>query len=196
MAEDNRQKILDFAVAAIDSGGEASLRVHDVAGQAGVTVPVVYHYFGSREGLVVATQIERYARQALTDTKVIARAVAECQTRDELRTTLRLTWERTIAQRAESRWRRVNVVGSAYARSELEAAIDKAQREIIATLVAILEPCQERGWLRTGIDLTTAMAWQHGVLLSRAFLEHGSHDVDMREWDRLTLEACDRAFFG
>ena len=195
MAEDNRQKILDFAVAAIDSGGEASLRVHDVAGQAGVTVPVVYHYFGSREGLVIAAQTDRYLRQVQTDIKVIGRAVAECQTRDELRTALRTIWQKSLAHRAANRWRRISVLGSAYARPDLEDAIFKAQREVTAALFVILEPCRDRGWLRSGIDLTSVLAWHHAVLISRFFIEHGTPEADATEWDRLTLEALDRAFF-
>lgn len=196
MAEDNRQKILDFAFAAVDAGGEASLRVHDVAAQAGVTVPVVYHYFGSREGLVVAAQIERYVRQVQMDITAVGRAVAECQTRDDLRTMLRITWQGSLALRAANRWRRISVLGSAYARPELEDAVFTAQREVTAAVAAILEPCRDRGWLRDGIDLTSVLAWQHGVLLSRAFVERGANNVDIAEWDRLTLEEFDRVFFG
>ena len=196
MAEDNRRKILDFAVAAVDVGGEAALRVHDVAAQAGVSVPVVYHYFGSRDGLVIATQIERFTRRALSDISRIGSAVAKCQTRDELRTALRATWELSLARRAENRWRRINVFGSAYARPELEEAVARAQDEIVVALVAILAPCRDRGWLRAGIDLTSTVTWHHSVLISRAFIEHGTREVDPSEWDRLTLDALDRAFFG
>lgn len=196
MAEDNRTKILDLAVAAIDAGGEAALRVHDVATSAGVSVPVIYHYFGSRDGLVVAAQIERYGRQANADITAVGRVVAKCKSSDELRRALLVTWQRLLAQRVTSRWRRVNVVGSSYARPDLEAAVVRAQDEIVARIVAILEPCRDRDWLRPGIDLTSTVAWQHSVLIGRVFIEHGSVHVDPQEWDRLTLDALERAFFG
>ena len=35
------QRILDLAVAAIDDGGEAAVRVDDLAAEAGVTVPIL-----------------------------------------------------------------------------------------------------------------------------------------------------------
>lgn len=196
VAEDNRTRILDLAVAAIDAGGEAALRVNDVATSAGISVPVIYHYFGSRDGLVVAAQIERYTRQVHADIVEVERAVATCTSGDELRDALLATWRQLLAERTASRWRRVSVLGSAYARPDLEAAVVGAQDEIVAALVAILEPCTDRGWLRPGIDLTSAVAWQHGVLTSRVFVEHGAVHVDPKEWDRLTLEALDRAFFG
>lgn len=196
MADDNRTKILDFAVAAIDAGGEAAVRVHDIAAQAGISVPVIYHYFGNRNGLVIAAQAERFTRQSRADVNAIGRAVAKCSTRDELRAALRITWERALAQRTENRWRRISVLGSAYARPELEAAVARAQDDIVALFAAILTPCRNRGWLLAGIDLPTTIAWQHGLLLGRVFIERGTLEGDPLEWDRLTLDALDRAFFG
>ena len=196
MAEDNRSKILDLAVAAIDAGGEASLRVNSIISGAGVTPPALYYHFGSREGLVIAAQIERYTRQTRADIAVIGHAVAECQSADDLRMTLVGIWRRSLAERAESRWRRTSVLGSAYARPDLEAAVAEAQDWIVEALVAILEPCRERGWLRPGIDLTSTVAWHHSVLIGRVHIEHGVQEVNPNEWDRLTIEALERAFFS
>ena len=196
MAEDNRTRILDFAVAAIDAGGERAVRVHDIAAQVGISVPVIYHYFGNREGLVIAAQIERYTRQTRTDFSALQRAVAACTSGAELRTALRITWKRSLAERAANRWRRINVVGSAYGRPELESAVARAHDDIVAGLTGILEPCRDRGWLRAGIDLPSTVAWQISVMIGRVHVEHGTLNGDPSEWDRLTLDAIDRAFFG
>lgn len=101
-----------------------------------------------------------------------------------------------MSERSENRWRRTNVFGSAYARPELEAAIRRAQDDIVAALVDILEPCRDRGWFRPGIDLAGTIAWHHSLLVGRVYLEHGTARIDAAEWDRLTLEALERAFFG
>lgn len=196
MAEDNRTKILDLAVAAIDAGGEAGLRVTHIIAEAGITPPVLYYHFGSRDGLVIAAQIQRYTRQTKADIAAIGRGVAKCSSAEELRTALVITWKRSLAQRAESRWRRTNVVGSAYARPELMSAVAQAQDEIVAELTRILEPCRERGWLRPGIDLPSAIAWHHSLLIGRVYIEHGQREGDTAEWDRLTLDALCQAFFG
>ena len=196
MAENSRARILDLAVAAIDEGGEASIRVNDLAADAGVGPPTLYHFFGSRDGLVIAAQIERYTRQSRTDIAAIGRAVAQCTTSDELRTVLRITWSRSLAQRSESRWRRISVVGSAYARPELAAAVARNQDAIVDSLTDILEPCRQRGWLRADIDLASTIAWHHSLLIGRVFIEHGQQRGDPAEWDRLALDALDRAFFG
>lgn len=195
MGTDNRAKILNLAVAAIDEGGEAALRVNHIVDEVGIGQPVLYHYFGNREGLVVAAQIERFTRQTQTDIAQIGRAVAQCSTSEELRYALRITWSRSLAQRSESRWRRISVIGSAYARPELVAAVMQAQDEIVGLLTEILEPCRVRGWLRQDIDLPSTIAWHHSLLIGRIFMEHGQRLADPAEWDRLTLEALERAFF-
>ena len=196
MADENRTKILDLAIAAIDAGGEAAVRVNHIVEEAGVTPPVLYYHFSNRDGLVIAAQIERYSRQIRQDIEAIGQRVSQCQSREELQTTLVDIWEKTLVGREESRWRRVSVVGSAFARPELEAEVLRAQDEIVAGLVAVLQPCNERGWLREGIDLPSAVAWQHGLLLSRVFIERGAQQGETDEWDQLTLEALQHAFFG
>jgi AcrR family transcriptional regulator len=196
VSDDNRAQILELAVAAIDAGGEAEIRVNHLVAQVGVTPPVLYYHFGNRDGLVIAAQIERYTRQTHADVAAIGRAVSMCESQEELRKTLVITWSRSLAQRAESRWRRTSVLGSAYARPELEAAVASAQDEIVEMLVEILEPCRQRGWLRDGIDLVSTIAWHHSLLIGRVHIEHGTQKVDPTEWDRLTIEALERAFFG
>ena len=196
MADENRTKILDLAIAAIDAGGEAAVRVNHIVDEAGVTPPVLYYHFRNRDGLVIAAQIERYSRQIRQDIEAIGQRVSQCQTREELQTALVDVWEKTLVGREESRWRRVSVVGSAFARPELEAEVLRAQDEIVAGLVAVLQPCNERGWLRDGIDLPSAVAWQHGLLLSRVFIERGAQQGETDEWDQLTLESLQHAFFG
>lgn len=196
MSDDNRARILDLAVAAIDAGGEAAIRVNHIVAEVGCTPPVLYYHFGSRDGLVIAAQVERYARRSRIDLVAIERTVSVCETREELRETMLATWRGVIAERRSSRWVRISAMGSAYARPELAAAIAEAQDELIVEMVRIFEPFRERGWFRPDIDLTTAFAWQHSVLIGRTSAEQGEKAVDLDEWDRLTLEAFERAFFG
>jgi AcrR family transcriptional regulator len=187
---------LDLAVEKIEAGGEAAIRVNQLAAEAGVTPPVLYYHFGSREGLVIAAQVERYTHRPFTDIVRIERAVDQCTSSDDLRLTLVTTWRRSLKERSQSRWVRTNAFGSAYARPELEAALAAAQDAVVAELVRILEPCRSRGWLRPGIDLVSTVAWHHGLLISRVHIERGQRKVDPDEWDRLTIEALERAFFG
>lgn len=103
---------------------------------------------------------------------------------------------RWLAGRPLSRYRRTNGFGSAYTRPELEAAVAQAQDDIVTELCRVLELCVEKDWLRPGIDLASTVAWHLSVLIGRVYIEHGQANVDPAEWDGLTLEAVERAFFG
>jgi AcrR family transcriptional regulator len=190
-----RDKILDLAVAAIEAGGEAAVRVNDIVAEAGVTPPTLYYHFGSRDGLVIAAQVVRYSRRTFEDIARIGAAVATCTSSEDLRTVLTIMWTRSLAGRGPNRWVRTSALGSAYARPELEVAIAREQDEVVAELCRILEPCRERGWLRSGIDLPSTVAWHHSLLIGRVHIERGQTNVDPAEWDRLTLEALVHAFF-
>lgn len=196
MGDDAPSRILDLAVEAIDRGGEEAIRVNHIVEEVGVTPPVLYRHFGSREGLVIAAQIERYTRRNMNDIAVIGRIVATCRSKQQLRKALVEIWTDSLRNRAENRWRRANVIGSAYARPELAAAFAAAQDGVVAAQAEILEPCRQRGWLRDGIDLLSTTAWQYSLLSGRIYIEQGTNLADPAEWDRLTLDALERAFFG
>ena len=192
VADDTRTRILDLAVAAIDAGGEASLRLDPILAAAGVTAPTLYHHFGSREGLVVAAQIERYTRQNKADIASLRRALSQIDSAEEFRVALRATWNVMLGRRAENRWRKINIVGSAYGRPELEAAVAEAQDEIVAAFVELFEPARRKGWIRTDVDLVTTVAWQIALQTGRVFLEHGQRQGDPAVWDALTFDALER----
>lgn len=57
----NREKILDHAVKLFARRGYANVGVQELAETAGVTKPTLYHYFGSKTGLLTALIEERSA---------------------------------------------------------------------------------------------------------------------------------------
>jgi AcrR family transcriptional regulator len=57
-----RQRLLDRTIEVIEAEGVPGVRVQPIAAAAGVAVPSVYHFFGSKEGLIEAAQAERYGR--------------------------------------------------------------------------------------------------------------------------------------
>lgn len=196
MRTDNKAKLLELAAAAIDEGGEAALRVHELAAAAGVTVPLIYYYFDSRDGLVAAAQLERYARHLRDDTDKFEEYVKKCETREELREVMLGVWSSTLSERREGRWARINALGSAYGREDLGNAISEVREELFKRIVAVTEPLKERGWLPVDIDVASAVAWHHSLILSRVFVERGATMIDIDRWDKMTLDTLDRLFFG
>lgn len=59
MAEDFRNKLIDRALALFGARGYDAVSVQEVVEAAGVTKPTLYHYFGSKRGLLDALLRER-----------------------------------------------------------------------------------------------------------------------------------------
>ena len=192
-----RQRILDLAVAAIDDGGEAAVRVNDLAAEAGVTVPTLYRHFGSRDGLVEAAQTHRFRTTQFIDSSVLASSLAKCKSQDDLRKALRkelLTHFDT--DRWELRQVRLNALGAGYARPELAASLALAQKQGAMGITEMLLPFQKMGWIRKDIDLAATVYWFMGQILGRVLIEMGDNPVSQKKWNDVSIEGIMAVIFG
>jgi AcrR family transcriptional regulator len=192
-----RQRILELAVSAINEGGEAAVRVNDLATEAGVTVPTLYRHFGSRDGLVEAAQTYRFRKTQFVDGSVLAASLAKCKNQDELRKALRkelLTHFDT--DRWELRQVRLNALGAGYARPELAASLALAQKQGAMGIAEMLLPFQKKGWIRKDIDLPATVYWFMGQILGRVLIEMGDDPVSQKKWNDVSLEGIMAVIFG
>jgi AcrR family transcriptional regulator len=90
-------QLLDATIVVIARRGVRGLRVQEVAAEAGVSVPLLYHYFGSREGLLeaalfaVSEHADRYSTSVVRGAssareELVGRLLGELQDDDEVRT--------------------------------------------------------------------------------------------------------------
>ncbi|NCZ71138.1 MAG: TetR/AcrR family transcriptional regulator [Actinobacteria bacterium] len=193
----SRERILDLAIAAIDEGGEVAIRVNDLAAAAGVTVPTLYRHFGSRDGLIVAAQTQRFRLTQNSDTSILSVALARAKTAEQFQKTLR---KELLLHFERDRWvlraTRLNTLGSAVKRPDLQASIAQAQREGAMGIAMALEPYQRKGWLRPDVDLLALAYWYMGQILGRALIEMGDDPVVEKHWNQISIEAVVVAAFG
>jgi AcrR family transcriptional regulator len=187
------QMIID----AIDSGGEEAIRVNDIAADAGVTVPTLYRHFGSRDGLVEAAQTYRFRKTQFVDSSVLAASLAKCKNRDDLQKALR---KELLSHFDTDRWElrqvRLNALGSGYARPELTASLALAQKQGAMGIVEMLQPFQQKGWIRKDIDLAATVYWFMGQILGRVLIEMGDNPVSQKKWNDISLEGIMAVIFG
>jgi AcrR family transcriptional regulator len=67
-----RETLLRTTVRLISEGGEAKVRLADVAEQSGLSIGAIQHHFSSREELVAAAQVERLLGNTESDITAIA----------------------------------------------------------------------------------------------------------------------------
>ena len=191
------QLILDQAIVIIEDRGEAHLRIQDLTREAGVSVPSVYHFFGSREGVIEAAHAERFSRSLALAIEVFDGWVSSCETEAEFREAVQKILDfMFVPEHASYRIQRINALGNTLGRPNLAARIGELSRQHNASLVAMLLPAQQKGWIRPELDLSAFAYWVAGQLLGRIYIEVGQEAVSDGAWNAVSAEATLFLLFG
>lgn len=188
---DTRTRLLEAAIEIIDSKGEVGLRVRDIAAAAGVTEPSIYHFFGSREGLIVAAQAHRYVHGQVSPLQTFAQAVYACRSKKQFVETVKQVLT-SVYENPDSRTvrsARANVLGSAQTRPELAVQLAEAQKIANAILAEPLAFARDKGWVRKGVDLHVLSSWILGQINGRVLVELESDPDVLQTWNEISIDA-------
>jgi TetR/AcrR family fatty acid metabolism transcriptional regulator len=189
-AADTPTRLIEAAVAMIDEGGEGSIRLRDIASTAGVTLPSIYHFFGSRDGLIEEAQAARYLRSQIGITQEFADSIFTCRSRRSFTAIVRRFLTAALdSRRTALRSVRIEVLGSAQARPALGVRLASEQRAANEALAVPLRYAQRRGWMRPDVDAVTVAAWVITTVTGRLFVETDPSFDDLTGWDTVTIEA-------
>lgn len=187
-------RILEAAIGVITSGGEVAIRVHELANACGVTGPILYRAFGSREGLIEAAQLERY-RRTLLPLDQFVEALRSCGQNDEFRATVICAASSAVEDR-ENRRIRANIIGSSTTRPNLASAITGLRNTMIERIADALAHAQRAGCLRADLDVAAAASWWLAQVDSRVHVELAPSTVDNDRWDSIARDALGAVLFG
>lgn len=191
---DTRYELLKAAMLAIESGGEHSIRTKAIAEQVGVTEPSLFHFFGNREGLIIAAHAERYRETHLEFFVPYREAVHACRSKQDFIDLCIATMERVFrAERSQARLIRIQAVAGAFSRPELASSIQQTQREVLAVFIDALNFAQSSKWISRTLDIEAYAYWFVGHITGRIFAElDGNPDLLVRMnpfMERIALEA-------
>ena len=193
-----RERLLAGAITLLEQGGEAAVRVETVAAMAGVARPSLYHFFGDRDGLIIAAQAERYRESLFFNLEFQTEATKKCTTREEFIELVRHSLDYLTNEDGEQRRRvRVEVLGSSVSRPRLRALISEADQQASRGLGSLLRIAQGRGWLTTTYDLDVAATWWFGMMNGRYLVEgENNSTLVRREWDAIATHTVLALLFG
>ena len=186
VAETNntRERLLKATAAAIDKGGEGAVRIRDLTKSCNITAPSIYHFFGSREGLIDAAQAYRFSRGQLQLGNAFSTAIHQCKNKaqfvklaHQFLTTM-FSYERRAIRNV-----RLNVLGNAVNRPDLSKELSHVQEESNKVVGEALGYAQSKGWVRDDFNGDMFAAWLNGMVNSRRLIEmNGIHPL-ADEWD-------------
>lgn len=192
-----KKKLLDAAIRTINDKGEAGLRIDDLLNEVDVKAPTLYHHFGSREGLIVEAQAERFLRSIRVGTAEIIDAFNSSTTIQDLKKAVRLAVSyRGDESRIQYRLQRLNALGAAYARPDLAVRIVEAHEAQVREVADAMRPFQAKGLIRSDIDIEMVIAWYNGALIGGLLVELEPSTLDANHWSVVMIDAIDHLLFG
>lgn len=177
-----RRAILEAATDAISQGGEASVRITEIARTAGVTQGMISYYFKDREGLITEAQIARYSTVIDTDQEVIRRAAMDASTPDDFRNRMsKLVKHLMSVDRHSNRKLRTSVLGSAMNRPLLMKRIVDEQSGAIDRLGDALRIAQQRGLIRTDINPRSVAEFVTAYIVGMVIVDPDPHQTSTKD---------------
>lgn len=181
-----RTRLLAAAIAVIEEDGASELRVRDIALRGGVSPASVYHFFGSRDGLITAAQAARI--QGLTNRRAEVLAAAQRWTCTED------IWQdleeivRSAFNNSEERKKKLSTLSAALEHPELLDVLAAEQRESAEHMATVVAQAQVKGWLSREVDPYTFIVWARGTISGLLYAEIDDQ-VDRERWLQITLKA-------
>lgn len=191
------ERILEAAIAAIESGGEAGLRLDAIAAEAGITKPSIYYFFGSRDGLVAAAQAERYRRFMLTGLVEAIELTRAATSRDEFEALLPAYVDVVMGpDGALRRAQRIQVLGSAVSRPALTREVAAATQRAVELTTELVSIPVERGWAKPVVDRDAIALWWLSNTLGRHLFDLVADERLHEQWRAITLAQLRQLYFG
>jgi AcrR family transcriptional regulator len=187
---DTRTRLIEATIEAIAEGGEASVRVHDIAEKAEVREPSVYHFFKNRKDLVDTAQAERYRRSYIEMFLPFRAMVDMATTAEEFETAVRQMFAGVYRpERHVARAVRVNVWGSAQSSEHLAKVVNEVNEDVVKQFGSLLAECQRKGWVRNDLDPEMLGLWAAGQINTRNMAEMNPEKFDLAAWDKVSVES-------
>ena len=181
---DTRERLLKATAAVIDKGGESAVRIRDITKACTITAPSIYHFFGSREGLIDAAQVYRFSRGQRELGLAFSTALYKCRSKKDLTELAHRFLDLMFApDRRATRNSRLNVLGNAIYRPDLSKELAVAQNLSNKIVADPLRFAQAKGWVRDDFNPEMFAAWLNGVVNSRRLIEMNGNHPHGSEWD-------------
>jgi AcrR family transcriptional regulator len=180
---DGRQRLLDAAVNWLEQHSEADLRMSTIADDAGVTIALITHHFGSRDGLITAAQRVRVAGAVRQDIDFMREVLAAPVTADVFRAQLE-TMVTTVLDDAPSarRLSRMAALAAAHGRDELKSELAAEITQVMTAATQTVQQAQLRGVFRDDVDARALAALIQAMLLGFVLSDL---DDQQPSWDEI-----------
>ena len=188
--ESTSSRLLEETIRVIDAAGESAVNLRDVAAACGVTTPIIYKAFASRDALIVTAQAERFRRAIADIAEPFSLAIESATTVEQLRSVLiALAAATQHPDRAAFRRVQIEVLGASISRPSLRAAVDAALRSLIDRSSGALGNAKARGLVRADAPIPELLWWFFGQVQGRLLVEQTDAEINDEAWNDTSMRA-------
>lgn len=174
----------------IEERGLDGFTVDEVLVQSHTLSSSLYHHFGSRKGLLVAAQDERYWRLARGEDLRNLDGGLDATSTEQFLDYVTRRIKRIVTDPANRavRQSRLEAAARSLASPELAVRTGAVQEKVVDAIAAMFDVAQVRGLIHPGLDTRAYAVWFHGMTLGQTITEGGS--VDTEAWLAVAIPAA------
>ncbi len=179
-----KDEILAAAVKEVRERDESAFRVTIVAKNAGCATSVLYHYFGSREGLIDAALVKIVIEESagVRESLRLASQAAETST-DAIEMLVSYVKFAHSPDRRTERSLRARLLGAAQTRPIVRAAYQEFGQLATQANQALLTTLADKGLIRTDLNLNAVALTLRALDFGWVLEELNDHsDVEFEDW--------------
>ena len=181
--------LLDAAIRSLELNGWDASQINEILVDAHASRSSLYHFYGSREGLLAAATAERYRRLLLQEDTALVTEASDCETTEELLAFATQQIVRTVTDpdSIKARQSRVAIGADALIHEELREEVAQKQQLFLDAIAEIVRAGQQKGIIRPELNAMAYAVWMHGMLLGRTLTEAVFQDT--ASWLEIAIEA-------
>ncbi len=167
------EEILAVAMDHIEQFGVAGVKIESILREAKVSTGSLYHFFGSREALLIAAEDERYLQLLLSEQQSVLSDVGTITSVEEFAAWIASQLMRMARDDrvVEIRKTRIKITGNALHHPALLSSLVTRQHTMFTAIGAAIEAAKVRGFVAEFVDGFAFAAWFHGMTLGLGAIE-------------------------
>ena len=192
--DESERQILEAARELVAEHGEGSFRISDLVDRSGRSVGSIYHFFGSREGVLEAVWLaELTAAWAVDADRLQMLAEKASSPADLEEMVVHLARELHDPARSDQLWGKLEVISASRRRPELRRVVERAQQSMTDAYAEVIRTLQRRGVVEGTVDAAALAVFVQAVTLGRIISDlSGTASCGFEAW----IDVVRRSFAG
>lgn len=190
-----KEGLIDAAIILLENHLPQDISAEMIINIAKVSRGSLYYHFNDLSELIEIALVRTFTKSVDLSIELMTRLLDEVSTPEELYEAIRdMTVVNQSADRRETRFNRIRLLGLASQNPRFAAKLAIEQRRLTSSHAALFEVAQERGWMTDDFDPRSAAVLIQAYTLGKVVDDIVPDEMDPDEWTALIMKIISRVF--